>query len=311
MILFFYGTNDYLISRKVRELKDKYLEKAGGDLNLTNLDGQSLEARDFLRQVQAIPLLATSRLVVIDNILKNKDKAVQEVIKNSLESVPASTVILFVEQGMPDKRLGLFKALNKPKVAEEFKAIEPYKLPRFIVSEVEARGGKIEKKAADLLAEFSGDNLWQLSNEIEKLLSFATAEIKMDDVEILVARNITSNIFAMIDNLARGQKAGALTHLEALLESGEPPLRILSLINYQYRTIAQIKEASKTTSNQFAISKITKLAPFQISKFLLLSQRFKFADLAGVYEKIARVDFEIKTGKIEGEEGLRDLVLEV
>ena len=220
-------------------------------------------------------------------------------------------MVLFVQKGDFDRRLGLFRALNRPKIAQEFKSIEPYKMPRFVTEEVEEKGGKIEKDAANLLSEFVGDDLWRLSNEIDKLLSFTGGIITSSDVETLVVKNITSNIFAMIDDLSRDLKGGALKHLDALLKSNEPPLRILSLINFQFRSIAQIKEASEASSNQFAISKATKLSPFQVSKSLSLAKKFSFSRLSQVYSEIVRVDFEIKTGKIEDAEGLRDLVLAV
>jgi len=311
MILFFFGPNDYLVSRKVYELKQRYLEKAGGDFNFLTLDGATLVPQDYLRQIMAMPLLSSSRLIVVENILKNKNKEVLEMVKNSLDKVSSSTVVLFVQKGDFDRRLGLFRALNRPKIAQEFKSIEPYKMPRFVTEEVEEKGGKIEKDAANLLSEFVGDDLWRLSNEIDKLLSFTGGIITSSDVETLVVKNITSNIFAMIDDLSRDLKGGALKHLDALLKSNEPPLRILSLINFQFRSIAQIKEAMEASSNQFAISKTTKLSPFQISKSFSLAKKFSFSRLSQVYSEIVRVDFEIKTGKIEDAEGLRDLVLAV
>ncbi len=311
MLLFFFGPNDYMISRKVRELKEKYLAKAGGDFNLLTLDGATLKDQDYLRQIQAVPLLASSRLIIVENVFKNKDKKVQETIKDSLDKIPSSTVVLFIEKGVPDRRLGLFKSLNKPKAAQEFKAIEPYKMSKFIRDEVSFRGGKIENDASELLSEFVGDDLWRASNEIDKLISFSVSAIKKSDVEELVEKNITSNIFAMIDDLARNKKDRALKHLDALLQTNEPPLRILSLINYQFRTIAQVKEAKQSSPNQFAISKVAKLSPFQVSKVMSLSDQFTYSRIADIYGEIVRVDFEIKTGKIEDSEGLRDLVLSI
>jgi len=311
MILFFYGPNDYLISRKVRELKDKYLQKAGGDLNLVTLNGSSLKSEDFSRQIMAMPLLSTSRLIIVEGILKNKDKKLQEEVKNLIPKVSSSTILLFIEIGSPDRRLGLFKALNKPKVAQEFKMIEPYRLSQFIKGEVKDRRAVIDDDAAELIGEFVGDNLWRLSSEIEKLISFANGQIRRSDVEELVEQNVTTNIFSLIDDLSHSNKASALKHLSALLKSGEPPLRILSLINYQYRTITQVKEALEKSDNQFAIVKITSLSPFQVSKSISLARKFTFQRLSEIYSEIARVDEEIKTGKIEDSEGLKDLILAV
>jgi len=311
MLLFFYGPNHFLITRKVRELKDKYLAKAGGDFNLSTIDGALMQNQDYLRQIQAVPLLSSSRLIIIEDVFKNKNKELHEIIKNSLNNIPPSTVLLFVEKGNPDKRLGLFKALSRSKESHEFKAIEPYNLSKFICRETTSRGAKIDNAASDLLAEFAGDNLWQISNEIDKLINFSGGLIEKKHVEEVVEKNVTSNIFAMIDDLTKDKKDKVLKHLEDLLLSGEPPLRILSLINYQFRSLALVKEAAESSPNQYAISKATKLSPFQVSKVSVLAKRFSYKRLAKIYAEIARVDFEIKTGRIEDSEGLRDLVLSI
>ena len=74
MILFFYGPNTYLLNRKLLELKAKYLAASGDNFNLSILDGENLTYNDFAAQTQAMPLLATSRLVLIEGIFKNKNK---------------------------------------------------------------------------------------------------------------------------------------------------------------------------------------------------------------------------------------------
>ena len=115
----------------------------------------------------------------------------------------------------------------------------------------------------------------------------------------------------MIEDLSKENKSSAFKHLQALLTSGEPPLRILALINYQFRTIAQVKEALEISSNQFAIAKAAKLSPFQVSKTVSLAPKFSYTKLSGIYFEMSRVDEDIKTGKIEDSEGLRDLVLAI
>ena len=311
MFLFFYGPNDYLIHRQVQKIKTRYKEKSGGDLNLTTLDGTELLLDEYVRQIQAVPLLAASRLVIIKDILKNKDKSVLDYIKKSLEKIPSSTVVVFVEAGEPDKRLGLFKTLNKPKISRYFSNLENSKTKKFILDEVKIRGGKIENSAVEALATAVGSDLWRLSNEIDKLICYSKDRaITTQDIKLQVAEFVEGNVFTLIDNLARGQKAEAFNQLESLIVTGEPPLRILSLVNYQYRTIAQVKEAQESTGGH-TISKSTGLSPFQIGKTQNLARRYSWNELALIYDKMLEIDVSIKTGKISGDAGLKELVLNI
>jgi len=301
MILFFYGDNDYLLARKLRELKEKYLKAAGGDLNLISLQGENFNFEEFVVQTQTMPLLATSRLIIVENIFSCPSHEILDKTKEFLPKIPDSTVVVFTQKGEPDKRLGLFKALTKPKISQNFQKLSPIQTKNFIKREVADRGGKIENDAVEALFMACPDDLWQLSNEIDKLISYAGKRaITKNDVELLVAKNITSNIFVMIDALASGNKKTAISELENLLLSGEPPLRILAMVNYQYRLIAQVKDGDRTG-----------LSYFQANKAASFARKFSWQDLSRIYKTMIQIDVKIKTGKIEPEEGLKELILNI
>ena len=214
MHLFFYGPNDYLIHAQVKKIKDRYREKAGGDLNLTTLDGDTMEMGEFARQTMAVPLLSSSRLVIVKNIFKNKKKDVLDQVKNTLDKIPDSTVVIFSNSGNVDKRLGLFKALNKPKISKFFDDLPTSKLREFIKNEVKGKDGRISNAAENLLAQFIPRDLWRMSNEIDKLVSFTKdREIGAKDVENLVISSVEGNVFSLIEYMASGKTDRALVEL--------------------------------------------------------------------------------------------------
>jgi len=320
MVLFIFGPNDYLVQHKLQELKERYRQKAGGpaspaggDLNLVTLEGENLTFEDFAAQVQAMPLLFTSRLIIVRDIFKTKNRPLLEKIKDFLPHIPKSSVVVFADFNDVDKRLGLFKALNKPKVAQSCQIFSLGEVKKFILQQVKERGGQIAPPAVETLAEFAGVNLWQVSSELEKLLTYcADRPVAKEDVELLVSRNLASNVFTLIENLtAPNSKAAALRELEVLLASGEPPLKILSLINYQYRSAALVKEAMGKASGSYAIAKSCGLSPFQVTRMMSFARAVSWERLSEIYAALAAVDEAVKTGKIEDREGLKDLVLAV
>ncbi|MDH4358458.1 MAG: DNA polymerase III subunit delta [Candidatus Berkelbacteria bacterium] len=309
MVLFFYGPNTFLISRKLKELKNKYIGTVGGDLNITSLVGEQLTFEDFVRSTQAVPLLSSSRLVIIEGLFKNQSKETLNRIKAFLPKIPESSVVVFVEYNEPDKRLGLFKALLGYKI-QRFPELSFEDQVGFAKEEVRRRSGKIEASAARMLASYVGGDLWRLSSEIEKLTSCkGTDSISEKDIQELVYESVSANAFLLIDHLARHRGKEALGELINLIRIGEPPLRILSLINYQLRAVAQIKDAQEKTNNNFAISQATGLAPFQVAKLASVSRKLSWEDLSIAYEAVVLIDEKIKTGKIEPDEGLKDLVM--
>ena len=106
MIIFFYGQDNYRLKKKIQALKEKFISASLGDTNLSVLDGASLTYDEFIRQVLAMPFLAKSRLVIVENIMKSKKKDTLERIPEALNKIPTSTVLVFVEEGNPDCRHG-------------------------------------------------------------------------------------------------------------------------------------------------------------------------------------------------------------
>jgi len=309
MFLFFYGENGFLLRQKVKEIEGRHKAAAGGDLNLQKIDGENINFEEFAGAAQAVPLLATSRLIEVSNIFQNKDRATLERVKAVLDKIPPSTVIVFIETNTPDKRLGLFKALNIKGHAVEFKNLSSVELDRFIKDEFDKNSISIDTDALVALKEYVGEDLWQLSSEIEKLINFCTKKVSLSDVEEVVTKNVTGNVFDLIDSIASGNKRDALVAMQKILLTGEPVLKVMSVINYQLRVIAQIKSALEQASNNYQIAKICSISPFQVMKNQKFAKALTWENISHSYETLVFFDESIKSGKIKDEEGLKELVI--
>src|SRR5919199_938971 len=97
-----------------------------------------------------------------------------------------------------------------------------------------------EDVAEELVARCSNDKV-RVSRETEKLTLYAAEMATMEDVEVLCPPDLQSNIFAFVDALGMGNRSKALGLLEALVRTGEPPLRIVHMIRRQFRLLARAK----------------------------------------------------------------------
>lgn len=309
MFLFFYGENDFLLRQKVKEIEERHKASSGNDLNLQKIDGENIDFEEFAAVSQAVPLLATSRLIEIVNIFKNKDRSILEKVKGILNRIPSSTVIIFLEKGNPDKRLGLFKALNVKGRAFEFKNLLSAELDKFIKREFARRSVEIDENALSTLKIYAGEDLWLLNTEIEKLSNYCNKKVTVSDVEELVTKNITGNVFDLIDSIASGKKKEALVAMQKILLTGEPVLKVIAVINYQLRVITAIKSALDQSENNYQIAKICSISPFQVMKNIKFSKSMNWIQISKSYETLAFFDESIKSGKIKGSEGLKELVI--
>ena len=312
MILFFYGQDTYRMRQKLKALKEKFISASLGDTNLAVLDGQTVTFDEIIRQIFALPFLAKSRLVIIENILQKGKKEILESLAEKLGHVPKSTVLVFVEEGLPDRRIAIFKKLNQPGQAQEFKLLEPEPLRRWIKKEVESRGSQIDSAATAKLAEYIGNDLWRQSNELDKLLAYQK-NITCENIELLVNPQIEADIFYLIDNIARQNLKGAIKELYKLLKAGENELYILTMIVYQYRNLLILKDLIERTktNNRWALAKKAGLHPFVVQKSLAVLPKYSLGQLKKIYGQIADFDIKIKTGKIEPRTAIELLIFKL
>jgi len=157
-----------------------------------------------------------------------------------------------------------------------------------------------------------GNDLWQITNEIKKLVNYKNGQrIEIKDVELLVKPKIETDIFKTIDFLASKNKKQALKLIHKHLEKGDHPLYLLSMINFQFRNLLTIKDLIKKSSSPYFLSKITNLHPYLVKKSYTQAQKFTLEELKKIYQKIFETDFQIKTGKIAPETALDLLIAEI
>lgn len=326
MILFLYGEDNFRSHEKLMAIKMKHIDASLGDTNLSTLDfsDRGYGFTEVTRQVLAIPFLAKSRLVIIKNLLlAKKTKNIPEQIIKLLPKVPQSTILVFYEAGVPDKRLALYKKLIKEK-SQEFKPLEPYQLRSWIKKAVEAQEAQIEPAAIDLLIKYCGNDLWKLKNEISKLTaysdpstSFRTGKplaISDKQIELLVKPKIEAKIFDLVDAFGEKNPRKAHQELAKLLEKDEAELYIFTMIVRQFRNLLIIKDLindQAISSKPYAISKASGLHPYVVQKTVIQARNFMLDELKNIYRQLLEFDIKLKTGGVEPKLALDLLIVQI
>lgn len=303
MILFFYGANSFAARTKLRQLKDQYIAKAGNDFGLDQLDGERIKTQDLVQQLQAVPFLATSRLIIIENLGKNK--VVAEEMLERLDEVPDSTIVVLYDPEV-DKRGRYFKTLSKLPQAAEFKPLAPPQLMRWIEDEATKLGAGIDRAAVQELLNRCGDDQWRLQGEIMKL-STHDSKITKAHVEELVEVSEEQNVFAFLDSVMAGDLRASLGGLERLQAMGQNEMYILTMLLWQLRQVLLAKLSGLSNSNELA--KKANLSPYAAGKAITLARKVEEDTLKDMYTACVDCEYGIKTGKGTPEELLEGLVI--
>lgn len=311
MIIFLYGQDAYRSKEKLDEIVRHYKEVRKSALNLIYIDAKDISFFDFYDHFKISPMFAEKKLMIVKNVFLHK-KFQEDFLEEVKHIQSFKDIIVVYESEVVDQRLKLFKVLLKESKSQEFTLLDAKNLRDFAQKKFEMQGQKINMDALSLLLNYVGNDLWQLSNEVKKLVNFRKGlVVKKEDVELLVRPKIEVDIFKTIDALAQKNTKQVLLFMQKHIDNGDDPLYLISMIAYQFRTLLMVKELAEKGLMYNSIVKKSGLHPFVVKKSYFACSKFSFHELKNIYKKTFQIDSDIKAGKIDSETALDMLVSSV
>ena len=222
----------------------------------------------------------------------------------------SSTLIVLVDEVL-DANNALVKAAEQHGKVIQCTLPKGAALESWITKRAKSIGVTITSEAAALLANFIGNQLRLLANELDKLATYAGqgATINVDDVRKLSAQVQEARIFDLTDALAQRNRKQALDILHDLLADGEPPLKLISTITSQVRSLLLVKELSQKGLQAAQIASTIGMAPYVATKALRQVGKFTPAQLERAYRQLLATDAALKRSRLTPEMALDLLVV--
>lgn len=144
------------------------LDDSERDFNQIIMYGSDTDSASIMNAVRRFPMMSKYQLVVVKEAQLIRDI---EILSNYVKNPLMSTVLVInYKYKNLDKRKALAVGTEKVGILFESKKIPDYKMPSFIVSFMQQRSISIDNKAAQMLADFLGNDLIRLNKELEKLI---------------------------------------------------------------------------------------------------------------------------------------------
>ncbi|MFA5629733.1 MAG: DNA polymerase III subunit delta [Dehalococcoidales bacterium] len=329
MLYILYGPDGFSRTEALAEIKKGLGDEVMLASNTNVFEGKKITPSELSVVAQAVPFLSEKRLIIIEGLLEKFDSKAPksrgkkttkasskqnetELFTEIFLNHPESTVIVLVGENEGKNNPLLNGIISKAKVSR-FPLLRGLKLIRWIEKRVAEKGGKISSEAAKLLEKQTDGDLWALSGEIDKLISYALGrQIEEDDVNKLVANSRQVTIFDMTDAVLGFRAENAQRILQQLLLEGMAPPFILSMITREVRQLIQIKAMLIERKPQAEIRAKTGLQnDFVWNKTSERANTYHFNRLKDLYHKLLETDIAIKTGKYNDELALNILIAEM
>ena len=292
-----FGDEPFLVNSYKKRLREAI---AGDDtMNYNYFEGKGPDVKEIISLADTMPFFAERRLVMVDGSGFFKSSAPEELV-NYIAEIPESTCMVFVESEV-DKRNKLYKKVKDNGYAAELKKQDADQLMRWAAGILAKDGKKITRQVMEYFMERTGDDMENISSELEKLISYTLGRdiVTDEDVETICTTQVTNKIFDMISAISARQTRKAMDLYEDLLTLKEPPMRILFLIARQFNQILQVKELVGKGMDKGTIASKLKLQPFVVGKIMLQAKTFSKEQILSYVNLCVDAEEGVKTGKLQ------------
>lgn len=296
LVCYLYGEEPFLVDRAVRLLLERAIDPSLKDFNFNVFFGNESKGVDILDAAQTLPMFAERRAVHVKRAELLKADAL-EVLLPYIKNPVASTCLLLSGSKI-DQRKKFFLELKKHGELLEFKRLYDNKLAGFIQSEANVLGKPIESAAAELLALLIGNNLQELSSQLEKLSVYVGIKprISVDDVRTMASSSKAFTAFELAKYMGLRDLPNSLRSLDALFLNGEEAPMLIGALTRHFRQLWRVRELLDLKKPQADIGRELNIHSFFLGDMILQAKNFPRSDLKRIFDEFYRCDIESKSG---------------
>ena len=290
------GTDRPKIDRAVERLRRRFVPDAVEIHQAADTPGS-----DAVAACNALGLFASEgRLIVVEGVDEWKAPDAKEIADYLKAPAPATTLALV--GGEMKKDAPLAKAVTSGKGELLLWDVPQKALQRWISEQFGIHETKAEPEACRALLELVGDDVYDLSSEIDKISTWAAGDpVTAGDVERLVAARAETTNFALTDAWGARDVDAVLTASEGILErSGEPRSRTIPrIVGILTGHVASVRRAQAFDAQGIAAKEAAvelKRHPYYISKLYAQARNYDPDELRAVTVRLAELDHALKGG---------------
>ena len=286
-----FGEETYFLKQFLDKLRLSFPEA-----EFKTRDGSSITEKELITSCTSLPFFNTKQIIhlpgIFDNIVLDPDnKALQQI----LSKPPGHLILVFSHSGKtPDKRKKMYKILLKNSTVQEFTPLKGYQLRSWIEKEFIKQKGLINPSGIAYLESFVGNDLWQLSKEIEKLCLYGQGKmITEKEIENITIASKEAIVFDFVDSLGEKKPKKALELLHNLVHDQKESVLMMGMIVRQIRLIMQCLSLKKTYGYDW--KNHLALNPFVAEKIEQQSRHFTLEKLQKIYQRLYDFDKKMKS----------------
>jgi DNA polymerase-3 subunit delta len=293
-VYFLYGEESYFIDGISDYIEENVLSEIEKEFNQTIIYGKDTDIPTIISYARRFPMMSNYQVILVKEAQDlNKIEEVEPYILNPLES---TLLVLCYKYEKIDRRKSLFKSIEKKGILFESARIYENKIPDWIAEYVKKQNYSISAKACFLLAEFLGNDISKIVNEISKLIINIPEkqEITEDYVEKNIGISKDFNIFELQKALGRKDvlKANQIINYFGANPRENPLVKVIPLLFSYFSKILVYHHLSDKSRNNVAAA--LSINPFFVMDYQQAAARYSSGKVASIISILREYDLKSK-----------------
>jgi DNA polymerase-3 subunit delta len=293
-VYFLYGEESYFIDMISETIEENVLSELEKEFNQTIIYGKDTDIPTLISYARRFPMMSNYQVILVKEAQDlNKIEELESYILNPMES---TLLVLCYKYEKIDRRKSLFKNIEKKGILFESARIYDNKIPDWITEYVKKQNYSISTKACFLLAEFLGNDISKIVNEISKLIINIPEkqEITEDYVEKNIGISKDFNVFELQKALGRKEvlKANQIINYFADNPRENPLVKVIPfLFSYFSKILVFHHLADKSRNNVAAALSIN---PFFVMDYQQAAANYTSGKVTSIISILREYDMKSK-----------------
>ncbi len=302
MIILLYGSNKYLLQKKLREIVDRYQQKHQG-LSLCRFDAEQSDFQSFWQDFQQKSMFVQHRLTIIENIFQGEEFKKQ--FKKQLKCLAEDDQIIVAwEADRPKSADRAFvERIKKYGQAQEFPQPKKTETKKWLIEMSRQHQLDLSAEIIDGLAEQIKGDWFQGQEAVSRLAASGNQLETMKELEHMAGEIEAIDVFRLTAAISRGVKDKALSLTHLYFSQGGRPEKLLALIVFQFRQLLIVRDLIERGADYYQVRRSSGLPSFVVWRLYGQAEELTMERLRDIYRQLFELDRQLKTGQVDSRTG--------
>jgi DNA polymerase III subunit delta len=294
-VYFFHGEEEFYIDKLLSYFEEKVMPEEAKAFNYTVLYGKDIQSpRQIIDLASQFPMMSDKILIIIKEA--QEFKGLKDMVDYIKKPVPHAIVVFGHKHKKLDKRLAITKELDKHVLFESSKMYDN-QLAAWILNLAKSFGLKMDNQIANVLAEYLGNDLNKIENELEKLL-LSTGKDKPVTMEIVsdqIGMSKEYNVFELQKAIGEKDRSRAYMITKFLGQNAkENPIQMLTSNLYGYFLKVLITSQNLQEGDTVLQKKLGLTSSFFLKDYKAAAKNYNSDKLKAIIQRLQVTDLHSK-----------------